>query len=57
MKKYILMLMACLFIGVSNVSAKDISLTELADELKNTTSYTTYQAEGYTTNIKQKKTT
>ena len=55
MKKYILMLMACLFIGVSNVSAKDISLTELANELKNTTSYTTYQAEGYTTNIKAEK--
>ncbi len=51
MKKYILLLVACLLVGVSKVNAKDISLTELANELKNTTSYQTYSKQDYTVNI------
>ena len=51
MKKYILLLVACLLVGVSKVSAKEISLTELANELKNTTSYQTYSKQDYSVNI------
>lgn len=57
MKKYVLALLACLLIGGSKVDAKTISLTELANQIKTTTSYTSHQQAGYSASITTTDTT
>ncbi len=55
MKKYVFFIASCImciFIGLCKISAKDISLNDIVDNLKETTSYTSNLIEGHFVNIK-----